>query len=84
MLVIALVIGTFVAVASAVVIVLVVLVVHNAKKADELSKLNTQMEASKILQDALNYLTPMGTGNNLEWTNAREIIELALTRVMFE
>ncbi len=50
----------------------------------ELERLEKILEATKILKAAITHLEPLGTGDNLEWSNARVILEIALTNVMYE
>lgn len=47
-----------------------------------LSKLDAQREALTKLAHALEYLSKEGSGYNLEWTNARCIIENAMYEVL--
>jgi len=54
---------------------------HNLKST--LADLDRRKEAAKILADAIKYLEPLGAGENLEWTNARCILEYAAHAVVF-
>jgi len=75
-----LVLGSFIVVFVSVVIVLVY---GNAKKSDTLAKLDAQKEALTMLAHAQEYLTPLGSGHNLEYTNARAILENAMYNVLY-
>lgn len=63
--------------------VLIVLTIHNTKRADKLSKLNAQKEALTMLSHAMEYLTKEGIGHNLEWSYARSILESAMYNVLY-
>jgi hypothetical protein len=79
MVLISLVFGAIVALA-----VLLIIGNRNAKLAARLDTLEQRKEAARLLGDALRYLSCEGPGHNLEWTNARCIIENALLEVLYK
>ena len=61
----------------------IALTIHNARQQDKLLKLNAQMRALTLLAHAQEYLTQFGIGNNLEYSNARAIVECAMYNVLY-
>jgi len=57
---------------------------RNTNLENELRDLEQRKTAVMMLKSAIKYLEPFGTGGNLEYTNAREILEVAMTRVLYE
>jgi Flp pilus assembly protein TadB len=56
---------------------------RNKQLAAQLANLTTRKEAATILAHAIKYLEPMGPGENLEWTNARCILEYAMHETVY-
>jgi hypothetical protein len=56
---------------------------HNERMQAKLDKLEQRKEGATMLAHTLQYLTPLGPGKDLEWTNARCIVENALNEVLY-
>ena len=63
---------------------IIALTIHNAAQADKLAELNTRKYAVTMLAHAQEYLTQFGSGRNMEYTNARTIIETAMYNVLYQ
>jgi hypothetical protein len=62
----------------------IALTIYNARQQDELLRANARFEAIQTLKHAIDHLTPLGMGDSLEWSNARSILEYAMTSIVFE
>lgn len=47
------------------------------------TELDAKLEGAAMLQHAIDYLVPLGTGENLEWMNARIILEMAQHTLLY-